>query len=325
MGRLIDEFEAARNGLLPAREIINQVVSAAAVVKAPPASINPPDDQSGLCYQHTFFCQMRLPYRNPGALTTWTRHQGNRILTIEAGHKSDPVTGNNIPAAVPWGTKARLVLAHIHGEALRQGSREIEVGKTLYTFVKRITRRHANGRELEAFNDQVSNLGGAIINVKSRIDSKTEFRVQIGRCLIITGLEVWAKKHGSKYAWNSHLYLSHEYFESLKQHAVPLNEAALAELSQNAMALDVYAWLAERLHRINPAKPALIPWPELQGQFGDGYQRLDNFKSRFAQVLKRVQQQYERAHIELNSRGMVAHNSAPPISKRLFAVARRLP
>jgi hypothetical protein len=58
------------------------------------------------------------------------------------------------------------------------------------------------------------------------------------------------------------------------------------------MALDVYAWLAERLHRINPVKPAFIPWTELQGQFGDGYQRMDNFKSRFAEVLKRVQEQY---------------------------------
>jgi hypothetical protein len=323
MGRLLDAFDQARNGLLPLGDIVPKVL--------PPATLKPPaapeltENQSELCFQHTFFCQMRLPYRDPEAMSPWTRYQGNRILTIEAGRKTDPVTGEDIPAQIPWGTKARLVLAHLHGEALRQGSREIEVGKTLYAFVTRISHRRANGREMEAFNDQVSNLGGAIINVKSRKDNKTEFRVQIGRCLIITGLEVWAKKQGSKYAWNSHLYLSHEYFESLKQHAVPLSEAALAGLSQNAMALDVYAWLAERLHRVTPAKPALIPWTELQGQFGDGYKRLDNFKARFSLVLKQVHQQYERAHIELNSRGLLLHHSAPPISKRLVVVPRTIP
>jgi hypothetical protein len=124
MGRLIDEFNAARNGLLPAREIVNRVVPAAAVPKTS-AIARYSDDQSELCYQHSFFCQMRLPYRNPEGIATWTRHQGNRILTIEAGHKTDPVTGEDIQAEIPWGTKARLILAHLHGEALRQGSPEI--------------------------------------------------------------------------------------------------------------------------------------------------------------------------------------------------------
>jgi len=317
MGRLLNEFEAARNGLLPLREIVNRVVPTA-VVKTP-ARNHSPDDQSDLCYQHSIFCQMRLPYRNPGDASSWTRRQGDRILTIEAGHKTDPATGEDTPAEIPWGTKARLILAHVNGEALRQSSPEIEVGKTLYAFVKRITRCHANGREMKVFNDQLTNLGAATIYFKFRNDSPSEHRLQKRRCMVIAGVEVWAKKGRSIYAWNSHLHLSHEYFESLKEHAVPLNEAALAELSQNAMALDVYAWLAERLHRIHPPTPAFIPWPGLQEQFGDGYQRMDNFKSRFAEVLKRVQAQYQRAQIELNGKGMIAHHSAPPVAKRLFA------
>jgi hypothetical protein len=322
VGRLFDDFQAARKGLLPVGEIVEQVVPAP-VLKTP-ASKDPQDDQSELCYQHSIFCQMRLPYRNPKALPSWTRRQGDRILTIEAGRRTDPATGKDIPTQIPWGTKARLILAHLNGEALRQGSPEIEVGKTLYAFVKRITRCHANGREMKAFNDQLSNLGAAIIHFKFQKNSETEYRLRDRRCLVIDGVEVWAKRRGSIYAWNSHLHLSYEYFESLKEHAVPLSEAALAELSQNAMALDVYAWLAERLHRINPAKPAFIPWTGLQEQFGDGYQRMDNFKSRFAEVLKRVQEQYERARLELNGRGMIAHHSAPPVAKRLFAIASTL-
>jgi hypothetical protein len=31
------------------------------------------------------------------------------------------------------------------------------------------------------------------------------------------------------------------------------------------MALDMYAWLAQRLHRIEPAKRAFIPWTALKG------------------------------------------------------------
>jgi hypothetical protein len=54
--------------------------------------------------------------------------------------------------------------------------------------------------------------------------------------------------------WPSTIQFSTRYFESLMKHAVPLNETAIARLSHNAMALDVYTWLAQRLHRVDEAK-----------------------------------------------------------------------
>ena len=55
-------------------------------------------------------------------------------------------------------------------------------------------------------------------------------------------------------------HFSPVFFESLMKHAVPLNLAAVARLSHNAMALDGYTWLANRLHRVDPNKPAFVPW-----------------------------------------------------------------
>jgi Plasmid encoded RepA protein len=311
MGKLLEES---------AQDVLTRI-AALAGVKPENNKDAMPLGELELSFQHSIFCQMRLPYRNPKNLISWTRRQGDRMLKIDAGRIANPAGGEDILAQIPWGTKARLILAHLNAEALRHDSPEIDVGESLYAFARRITRCHANGREMRAFNDQVSNLGAATVHFRFSQDTKSEYRLRDCRCLIIDGVEVRAKKDGSIYAWNSHLHLSDKYFESLKDHAVPLNEAALAALSQNAMALDVYAWLAERLHRINPAKPAFIPWTELQGQFGDGYQRFDNFKSRFSDVLKRVQKQYDKARIELNGRGMLAYHSAPPVSKRLFALS----
>jgi hypothetical protein len=51
--------------------------------------------------------------------------------------------------------------------------------------------------------------------------------------------------------------LSDDYFDSLTRHAVPLNHMAVSALSGSAFALDVYAWLAQRLHRIPPSKPQI--------------------------------------------------------------------
>jgi hypothetical protein len=37
------------------------------------------------------------------------------------------------------------------------------------------------------------------------------------------------------------------------------SESALATLAHTALGLDIYCWLAQRLHRIDPRKPAFIP------------------------------------------------------------------
>ena len=61
--------------------------------------------------------------------------------------------------------------------------------------------------------------------------------------------------------------MSLDYFESLTRHAVPLDERAIAALAHSAMALDVYCWLAQRLHRIPEGKPQFVPWAALFEQF----------------------------------------------------------
>lgn len=45
--------------------------------------------------------------------------------------------------------------------------------------------------------------------------------------------------------------LSEGFFEQLQKHPVPVEEAAIKALNNNAPALDVYLWLAYRLHSLH--------------------------------------------------------------------------
>jgi hypothetical protein len=78
------------------------------------------------------------------------------------------------------------------------------------------------------------------------------------------------------------------------RHAVPLNEVHIAALSHSALALDIYAWLAQRLHRIPPGKPQRVSWEALQDQFGPGYKRTRKFREVFRIALKKVLALYNR-------------------------------
>jgi Plasmid encoded RepA protein len=343
MGKLEDAFDAARAGLMPLNgsgtkadtglmplgDILKQAIpklqrpqfEAATKALKPPSRVQSrlleprPEHESELCFQHSVLCQIGLPYRDPKGLQFWQRRQGSAALEIEAGRAFDPARGEYVNVGLPWGPKPRLVLAHLNAEALRLNSPEITVEDSLSAFVRRI-RGFNGGREIRMFQTQLRCLSTATIRLA--IHSGTDVS-QISTHIVTGFVNLWfPKDERQRVLWNPSVRLSQEYFDSLKRHAVPLNEWDLAALAHTAMGLDIYAWLAQRLHRINPRKPAFIPWTALQEQFGPDYQRIDKFKAVFRVALAQVLSRYKSARLEMDNRGMIARNSPPPVAKRLF-------
>ena len=138
---------------------------------------------------------------------------------------------------------------------------------------------------------------------------------------VIDGFELWTPKTDKqRVLWPSTVQFSPTYFESLMQHAVPLNEAAVARLSHSAMALDVYTWLTQRLHRIDPQKPAFVPWISLKQQFGHDYGRMVDFRRVFTRTLNQIKVVYRDSKFSLDGQGMRLLNSPPPVARRLLQI-----
>jgi replication initiator protein len=139
---------------------------------------------------------------------------------------------------------------------------------------------------------------------------------------IVSAFDLWfPKDERQRVLWPSTVRLSLDYFTSLQKHAVPLDERAIAALSNSAMGLDVYAWLAQRLRRVSPTSPAFIPWVALKQQFGWHYGRMRDFRRVFTQTLKVVHTQYRAANVELDERGLTLRQSPPPIKGRVTVIA----
>lgn len=277
------------------------------------------DGECDLAYQHTVFCQTCLPYRNPGdELRLWQRRQGAALLEVQAGRAAHPATRDMVDVGLPWGTKPRLILAHLNAEALRKGSPVIEVEGSLTAFVRRI-RGFKGGRENRMFKDQLTRLAASSIRLALfRSDRKAE---QI-EAKVITKFDLWIEKdEQQRFLWPSTVTLSQEYFDSLRKHAVPLHEADLAALAHSALALDIYSWLAQRLRRIDRRKTAFIPWEALRQQFGPDYERIRKFRSVFRVALAQVLARYQAARVELDEKGMTLRDSAPPVERRLIQVS----
>lgn len=274
-----------------------------------------PEDVKNILYQHSVLCQTCMPFRDPGDATRiWSRRNGIVRMELQAGRALDPSIDDFVDVGLPWGPKARLVLYHLNAEAMKQQTRMIEVEDSLTAFVRRTLDMDPKGRNIRSVKEQLSRLAAADFRLGATNESGRAVTV---KSTIIDGFEVWAPRDpNQKVLWTSTIQFSQPYFESLMQHAVPLNEEAIRRLSNNAMGLDIYTWLAQRLHRVDPKNAAFVPWVSLKEQFGQGYDRMDNFKRVFRTTLTRVAAVYKEARYTLDGRGMRLIHSRPPVLKR---------
>ena len=225
-----------------------------------------------------------------------------------------PVKQQFVDMPLPFGARARLILIHLNGEALRTGSPEIEVEDSLTAFARRILGRHPRGRDIHTFKDQLGALSTATVRLGI---ANGERAVQLtGQ--IVEALDLWAPLDPrQRVLWPSTIQLGERYFASLSRHAVPLDERAVAGLAHSAMGLDIYAWLAQRLHRVPGGRPQLVPWTALHQQFGQSYRRIRKFREIFRHTLAEVCTQYSGARIEADRRGLTLRNSC----RRLLRLA----
>lgn len=206
---------------------------------------------------------------------------------------------------------------HLNGEAVRAGSPIIEVETSMTAFFRRIMGREQSGRQVRTLKEQLSALAAATFRMgivegdrSLQVDSK-----------VVGAFELWSSAgEGQRVLWPATLRLSLDYFESLSRYAVPLDERAIASLSHSATALDCYAWLSQRLHRIPPGKGQFVPWTALLEQFGHGYSAVRFFRRDFMVQLAQVRGAYPEAVIDVDLRGMTLWQSPPPVRKRLVVV-----
>lgn len=269
-------------------------------------------DDPDVTFQHSILCQTSLPYRDPGpTVRRWERQQGTAALLINAGEARNKETGEWVQLGLPWGPKARLVLMHLNTEAVRAQSPIVDVGDSLTAFVKRLG-LDTGGRTVRTIKDQVGALSASLIRMAYEgASGDYQFDTKV-----VSGFDLWfPKDERQRVLWPSTVKLSLDYYESLKAHAVPLDERAIGSLSHSAMALDIYAWLAQRLHRIQKPHRQFIAWPSVKEQFGADYGSLPKFRQVFMTALRQVHAVYPAMKIDVTGHGLFLYTSPPPVAK----------
>ena len=203
---------------------------------------------------------------------------------------------------------------HLHGEAWRTGNPMIHLGERLDAFIERITGHRPSARERAALLDQVramaeSRIYMAIATTREDIPIRQQANVSI-----ISGMYGQkAKDDAFRIETPEFIRLDDIYFEYLAKHSVPLDEGAIRALRHSAAALDLYTWIAHRVHRVPPWREDRFPWQELREQCSARYARLADFKRFFRCHFRAVQAVYPEANATLDPHeGLTLRHSPPP-------------
>src|SRR3954452_10775871 len=105
------------------------------VVEAAVAYLSAEESEVGFLYSG--WCQAALPHKKLPDDMVWQITTDHTSLLVSPGHRPNPA-GQPIPVGVPYGSRARLILLYLQSEALRSNSREVELGRSMNAWLRRM-------------------------------------------------------------------------------------------------------------------------------------------------------------------------------------------
>ena len=275
------------------------------VVEAAAAYLASEENEIGFLYSG--WAQAALPHRRLPDDEIWQFETDRVTLLVQPGARPGKPP---IQIGVPYGSRARLILLYLQSEALRTGSREIELGRSMNHWLSRLG-IPLGGQSVKDVRDQAERISRCRMSFQIMQGNKSGL---VNQSIMDTAMFVEEEAGGSGRMLLETATLSQMFFDQLKKHPVPIEEVAVKQISNNSLALDVYCWLAYRLHVLTTATP--VTWKALHVQFGQSFARRDHFRQQFKHTLELALSVYPAAKVEMNERGVTMHPSPPPVAAK---------
>ncbi|MAW88072.1 MAG: hypothetical protein CMJ42_16260 [Phyllobacteriaceae bacterium] len=257
-----------------------------------------------------------LPYRRlPATQDEFIREQGKMRVVVSPGKVTDP-NGKRILQPIPWGPKARLIMAHLSTEALRNNSPTIETASSFTAFMRDLgfERRGGVRGNIRPFKEQLQSLAACRMEIAAW-NGKTSATVDVKP---FSKMQLWFSDNPDQQSlWPNTVQFSEDFYKALQKHALPVDVRALRAFSNSARKLDLLFWITYRITRLE--SKLILDWKPLKDQFGEGFSRERDFKAQLADDLASVLELFPKLPIKLTDRGLEMENA----DAKALAIPRR--
>lgn len=261
------------------------------------------EDAEKIGFTYSGFALTSLPHK-PLSESVWRREGHNITLLLESGYDR---AGK--PVGVPYGSYARFILLFLQSQAIRTGSREIELGRSMRVWLGTMG-LSIGGTTYRMVAEQAKRISNCRLQFYADRNGKELMRHGgfVDGSISMTGVS-----SDQPSLWQDRVVLNEEFYRALREHPVPLSENALKAIGPRSMVIDVYIWLAYRLHALT--RDIEVSWVALHAQFGAGFQLLRKFRAHFIECLDLAMAAYPDARVSISERGITLMPSRPAIPK----------
>ncbi len=261
-------------------------------------------------YSYSAWCLAGLPHRERAAGDEWLIKTDYARLLVRPGAR---VRDNDTiePLAVPSGTLARLLLIDWQTEAYETSNREIYLGKNPNVLLTRMGMSRG-GPVSRKLADQIERLATCTISFQFGSDQRA---VVVNERIVeaysyVGGVDPRTKRHARMI---EKVVLSEAFYRELRRHPVLVDRAALSDIQNSPRAIDLYLWLAFRLHALKDETS--VSWTALWRQFGSEFKTLKSFRAEFQEPFALAMAAYRQARVHITDRGLLLAPSPPPIQR----------
>jgi hypothetical protein len=266
---------------------------------------------SEIGYTYSAWCLTGLPHRERPPGEDWLIRTDFASLLVRPGIRvRDDDTREPLP--VPTGTLARLLLIDWQTETYGRGAREITLGRTPNALLKRLGLSRG-GPVTSKLANQLERLATCTVNFQFGNDrSAIVVNERLVEAYRYVGTEDPRTRRHAR--WIERVVLSEAFYRELQRHPVVIDRAAITGIQTSPRAIDIYLWLAFRLHALD--SEIMVRWPSLWLQFGTEFKTLKSFKGEFSEPLGLAMAVYRDARVRLTDEGLLLSPSPPPIRRR---------
>jgi hypothetical protein len=262
------------------------------------------EDAERMGFTYSGFALTSLPHK-PQQATTWRREGHNVTLVVQAG-----VDRNEKSLGLPYGSYARFILLFLQSEAIRTRSREIELGRSMRMWLGTKMGLSIGGMTYKNVSEQARRISGCSLTFFSDKDGA---QIKSRGGFVKSEITMHNVIGDQPSLWQDRVLLDEDFYRALSEHPVPVSETALRAIGPRSLVIDIYIWIAYRLHALKNDQE--VSWPALYGQFGAGVGRLRGFRKYFIECLSIATAAYPEARLEIGQKGVILKPSRPPILK----------
>ena len=178
------------------------------------------DETQRIGISYTGFCLTSLPHKKLPDDMTWEKKGHHVTLWVEPGRMKS--NGATVMYGVPYGARARMILLYLQTQAVRTGSREVALGRSMRDWMERMGLA-VGGETARGLREQAARISACTL----KFFWEDERQEGWARGAIVTsGLRFKVPESDQGSLGEDRVVLDEVFWKCLRDHPVPLLEAA---------------------------------------------------------------------------------------------------